>query len=241
MNVEDIRERLGLSRVEFCHEVGSTQDAARTLSASPPYLVYARRQCKGRGRMGRSWLSEEGGLYFTLVLEPGPHNLYLPLISAGLILDKLSSQVPGLNLKWPNDIYHKKGKLAGVLAEVWQHRLYLGVGINVNQDWTETAVAMPATSLFMLTGRMFNLDGLMRDMLGLLMQGAKNLSAEGFGYFHPRIREQLISSPQPVRFVDEGREITAKLIDIDAEGNALVENEQGKRVTISLPHMMGER
>jgi BirA family biotin operon repressor/biotin-[acetyl-CoA-carboxylase] ligase len=241
MNLEDIRRELGLSRMEFCQEVGSTQDAARTVSAPPPFLVYTRKQSKGRGRMGRSWLSDEGGLYFTLTLNPLQKSYFLPLISASLVLEELFTHVRGLDLKWPNDVYHQKGKLAGVLAEISQNRLYLGVGVNVNQDWTETGIKVPAASLFMLTGRIFDLDELMLDLTRVLLAGVERFISSGFEYFYPQIRRRLISSPQTVRFSDDGTDVFAELIDIDDKGSALVEVASGKRLTVRLEHVMGER
>jgi BirA family biotin operon repressor/biotin-[acetyl-CoA-carboxylase] ligase len=45
-------------------EVSSTFDIAENIPVKNGTVIYARRQTNGRGRLGRSWESEEGGIYF---------------------------------------------------------------------------------------------------------------------------------------------------------------------------------
>lgn len=240
-----IGEELGLYHVELHEEVSSTQDVARNCSMPPPYLVAARSQTKGRGRMGRTWVSEPGGLYFTLVTEPVPESWAVPLVCAHLVREELLGQVDCLTLKWPNDILHREGKLAGVMVECWddgacgQSRLGIGIGVNVNQEWARGTYDVAATSLFMLSGRIFDLERMLCSLTRVLMRGVDELGEKGFVGFHPRVREVLLASRQPVKFIRGGQLVTAELYDIDTRGNGLVLTSDGERVELSLAHLAG--
>jgi len=131
-------------RVEGGAETGSTNDDARVLAtagAPEGTLVIAARQRSGRGRLGRSWESPEGGAYVSAVLRPpvapaqaGPLALVIALgIARGLEQVGLE---PGL--KWPNDVWLGGGKVAGVLLEMTAEGdrvrwLVAGFGLNVRR------------------------------------------------------------------------------------------------------------
>ena len=60
-------------RIAYYPEIGSTMDAAKELAregCEPMTVVVAGRQTSGRGRLQRPWISDPGGLYFTMVLRP---------------------------------------------------------------------------------------------------------------------------------------------------------------------------
>ena len=129
----------------------STQDIAMAWAqeqAPSGALVIAHEQTHGRGRRGRSWLANEGGLYFSLLLRPqmSPDKLpRLPLLCAAALLEGLRSLQVDAHIKWPNDVLCPAAtqgplgpfrKVAGILAEPWLHQnrieaIVVGVGINV--------------------------------------------------------------------------------------------------------------
>ena len=103
--------------------------------------VSARLQTAGRGRRGRSWESQEGNLYLSLLLKDEKclrHVDAISTVSAYLILKVLEGYgIKDLGIKWPNDIYVKDEKICGILLEsVSTDRLeclIIGIGLNVNQ------------------------------------------------------------------------------------------------------------
>jgi BirA family biotin operon repressor/biotin-[acetyl-CoA-carboxylase] ligase len=139
----ELAVRLGLPRVEWLEEVGSTLDVAHALAnegAPPGTLILADAQTAGRGRMGRPWISEAGaGLWLTLIERPCDASaLDVLSLRIGLalapVLDAWTEQ-PVL-LKWPNDLYVRARKLGGILIEArWRQGtpdwVAIGVGINV--------------------------------------------------------------------------------------------------------------
>ena len=103
-----------------------------------PSIITAKNQTKGRGRMGRKWVSKEGNLFISLFLEIDSKSIKFdefsilnPYIIKN-ILTKYSKY--GISIKWPNDLLVKKRKLCGILQEVIEHKdrkfLIIGIGIN---------------------------------------------------------------------------------------------------------------
>jgi BirA family biotin operon repressor/biotin-[acetyl-CoA-carboxylase] ligase len=124
--------------------VGSTnaEALARARGDPGPLWIAARRQTAGRGRRGRTWVSEPGNLYASLLLtNPAPprHAPELSFVSALALHDAIAelapSLAPRLTLKWPNDLMADRAKLAGILVEgedTAVHGLAVAIGIGVN-------------------------------------------------------------------------------------------------------------
>ncbi len=133
----------GLSRLEYHAVVGSTMDEAHRLAqagAESGTLVLADAQEGGRGRGGKSWVSEPGaGLWMTLIERPrDQHALDVLALRIGLALsDALEPLCDGrITLKWPNDLFVGAGKLAGILIEArWRESLpeWVAIGVGVNR------------------------------------------------------------------------------------------------------------
>lgn len=136
-----------VTRIDF-DEIDSTQlEVRRRLEpspAQPPFLVCARKQTAGRGRMGRSWSGAPGATLMCSIWCPTPgaptDTVALTPLAAGVgVIEWLDQWAPGLMLKWPNDILAPTGgKIAGILCEgIWQNQelagTIVGIGINVRR------------------------------------------------------------------------------------------------------------
>ena len=140
---EDIERLLGLPRVELLATTTSTLDVAHRLAlAGTPTgtLIIADEQTAGRGRGGKSWASAPGaGLWLTLIERPadtsGLDVLSLRVgLAAARALDRFAAEP--IRVKWPNDLYIDRGKLAGILVEArWRESelewVAIGLGVNV--------------------------------------------------------------------------------------------------------------
>lgn len=98
--------------------------------------VAAMHQNSGRGRLGRSWLSEGYGLYLSVAvflnssLLPG-----LPIAAACAVTDAFESLgMEGAGIKWPNDIIISGKKVCGILCQAWGRRAAVGIGVNICQS-----------------------------------------------------------------------------------------------------------
>jgi BirA family biotin operon repressor/biotin-[acetyl-CoA-carboxylase] ligase len=115
-------------------QLASTNSAAARLPAW--HAVRADVQTAGRGRTGRSWVSDEGGLWLSAVLPcPGAaaHWSVLPLAAGWAIIGALKELgAGGLRLRWPNDIMVGRRKLAGLLVERYTtDTAVVGIGLNI--------------------------------------------------------------------------------------------------------------
>jgi len=116
-------------------------------------IIVAKTQTAGRGRMTRNWLSEPGGLYFSVVLKPEQtnHLVNLTQLMALCVCQTLHTLNVPAQLKWPNDVLVNNKKICGILSEAVIDKnkfqaLVLGVGVNVAQADLSHA-GQPAVSL----------------------------------------------------------------------------------------------
>jgi BirA family biotin operon repressor/biotin-[acetyl-CoA-carboxylase] ligase len=119
-------------------------------------FIWAKRQMAGKGRMGREWVSQEGNLFVSVLLQPQKplaEFAQLSFMAAVAAIESLAPLLPKgskLACKWPNDILLDDKKLGGILLESFQTPeagawLVVGVGINVESFPPRTQ--FPATCL----------------------------------------------------------------------------------------------
>jgi len=154
MRLDPTAEAAG-ARLVFHDTIGSTNAEALRLARlgeRGPLWVAARSQTAGRGRRGRTWVSEPGNLYASLLLnDPAPpaHFPELSFVAALALHDAVAGRVPGLAsrlaLKWPNDLLIDRNKFAGILIEGEGAAVVIGIGVNCAHHPAGTEY--PATDL----------------------------------------------------------------------------------------------
>ena len=138
-------------------ETDSTNNVARAWllrGAEHGSLVVAGRQSAGRGRMGRAFASQPGGLYMSVILKTDLSAGVLTTLCA-VAVRRAVSALTGLSLdiKWVNDLLWQGKKVCGILCEgVWEGDRCLGVvagiGLNVCQQEFPDGLREIAASLF---------------------------------------------------------------------------------------------
>jgi BirA family transcriptional regulator, biotin operon repressor / biotin---[acetyl-CoA-carboxylase] ligase len=131
-------------------------------------------QTRGRGRLGRSWEEASGtALIVSLLVEP-PRARRLPELSlvAALAVAETVEGATGLSaqVKWPNDVMLNRRKVAGILSELVESSVVVGVGLNVNQTRDELprdTLTEPG-SLRSLTGTTYDRAALLGSLLSRL-------------------------------------------------------------------------
>lgn len=151
--------------------------AKNLLSKSEPtdgIVVITDKQTKGKGQFGNTWQSEEEkNLTFSIITMPTflkpNHQFYLSKITAIACVQTLSNITNSpFKIKWPNDIYYKNKKIAGILIEnsITSQNIIdsiIGIGINVNQRFNKTI--LNATSLIEINKQELNLNNLLFQYL----------------------------------------------------------------------------
>ncbi|MFN2537781.1 MAG: biotin--[acetyl-CoA-carboxylase] ligase [Mycobacteriales bacterium] len=138
-------------RVTVLDSTGSTNAVvAERARAGEPHglVVVAEEQTEGRGRLDRSWVSPpRAGLTFSMLIRPAGPLSWVPLLAGVGVAQALRRQCElDALLKWPNDVLVDDRKICGLLAEVVDGAVILGIGLNVTTRRDELPVAA-ATSL----------------------------------------------------------------------------------------------
>jgi len=169
---DDLLARLGKTRVigrdiQVFEQTTSTNDVIEKLArdgVKEGVVVFAESQTKGRGRLGRKWISPaRKGLWFSILLRPDlrPQETTQLTVASATALRRAIISETNLQpeIKWPNDILLGGKKVAGILTELSAEldrvkHVVLGIGIDVNLDADELPAELKktATSLKIETG-----------------------------------------------------------------------------------------
>jgi BirA family transcriptional regulator, biotin operon repressor / biotin---[acetyl-CoA-carboxylase] ligase len=173
LHADDLLARLGKTKVigrdiRVFEQTTSTNDVVEKLArdgVKEGVVVFAESQTKGRGRLGRKWVSPaHKGLWFSILLRPDlrpQETTQLTVASATALCRAIQSET-GLKpeIKWPNDILIGGKKVAGILTELSAEvdrvkHIILGIGVDVNLGANEFPAELKkcATSLKIETGK----------------------------------------------------------------------------------------
>ncbi len=225
--------------VFYYPEVSSTMDTAKDLAIKncPDFtVVVAGRQTKGRGRLKRQWLSDDGGLYFTLVLRP---NIPVRLSSrvnflASLTLARILREMLQIDaaVKWPNDILVDGRKISGMISELETKTdrvlfISIGIGINVNND---PSVAEPgASSLKKISGREISRKML---LIRFLDEFEKRLRKAEFENVISEWKKYTVTLNRRVKIVTHKEVDEGLAVDVEPDGALVLELADGTRKKI---------
>lgn len=128
-----------IDKIITLDSVDSTNNFLKREKPKENICVRALTQTNGRGRFGRSFISPEGGLYFSVIFKC--KNIQLSTIAAAVVVAQcLKDSV----IKWPNDILINGKKACGILCECsnCDDRIIVGIGINVKEAPLSTSCAV---------------------------------------------------------------------------------------------------
>lgn len=227
-------------RYFYYPEVGSTMDVAGRHAADGCQdftVVVAESQISGRGRLGRQWVSDSGGIYCSIVLRPDipPESAYLiNFLVSGVLVSLLRSRY-GIKAfcKWPNDILAGSGKLAGMIADSSiegqrLRHLIVGIGINVNNVLSE--VGQPASSMAGILGSVVPRRRFLRDFISAI---EKAYAAFGTMDWIAVTRKYSATIGKVVRIEKTSGSISGRAIDIGADGSLIVRLDDTSLVSVS--------
>jgi BirA family transcriptional regulator, biotin operon repressor / biotin---[acetyl-CoA-carboxylase] ligase len=159
----------------------STQDLVRGRAEGT--VAACELQTAGRGRMGRRWVSPLGaGVLFSVALEPRTPPERLPPLGLAIAEAVCEAAWPAAQVRWPNDVVVDGRKLAGVLAEIRDGSLAVGVGVNANlaADQLPQEARVDATSLLLLRGAPVDRARLLADLVAAIETCYRRFEEEGF-------------------------------------------------------------
>ncbi len=220
-------------------EVSSTMDTAKDLARKncPHFtVIVAGRQTRGRGRLERQWLSDDGGLYFTMVLRPDIAVLLSSRVNflASLTLARVLRELFQIDaaVKWPNDILVKGHKISGMLSELEVETdrvlfINIGMGINVNND--PSLVEPGASSLKKITGREISKKILLARFLD---EFERSLGKAEFENVISDWKKYTVTLGRRVKIVTHKEVSEGLAIDVEPDGALVLELADGSRKRI---------
>jgi len=226
--------------VEILPTIDSTNEALLRRShagQTEPCLLVAEQQSAGRGRLGRVWHSDTAqgpvNLTFSLGLPLAPKDWSGLSLAVGLNLAQ--SLHPDIGLKWPNDLWWQRRKLAGILIETMNaggapgsRFVVIGIGLNI-QTPAATDLATPPAGLQELWPGVDAGWALGRIALPLV-QAIAQFEVQGFAPFQAAFNARDALARLQVNLSDGQQGVAS---GVDASGALLLHSAQGVQRVIS--------
>ena len=201
-------------------------------------VVSTQRQTQGRGQQGAGWFSDEfKNLTFSILIKDLKINaqdqfVLSCAVSLGLLKTMESYGLPRLKVKWPNDIMSGSSKIAGILIEnsvmneCISHSI-VGIGLNVNQDRFPEALPR-AASMFQLTGRSYDLDQVLKEVVESVRREIGTLAEGGSEILWRDYQTLLYRKNRPAMFRKPGGEpFLGQILGVAGNGMLIIQNDQG--------------
>lgn len=227
--------------------INSTNIKAKELAASGESdgtVIISEEQTAGKGRLGRQWVSPKGkGIWMSIILRPDMdpiHASKVTLIGAAAVFNALSALNISALIKWPNDLVINNKKTCGILTEMSAelnqiHYLVMGIGINVNLNEEDFPIQMRsiATSLKSVSGIDIDRKALIADILNNFeILYTEFIQTNSIVTSVEICKKNSIFIGKDVKIIKFDKEFIAKAIDLDNEGQLIIEHSDGTIETV---------
>jgi BirA family biotin operon repressor/biotin-[acetyl-CoA-carboxylase] ligase len=242
---------IGLPFTELT-EVDSTNiyamNQVKTNMAGHGAAFLAQKQWAGKGQMGKVWEAESGqNILLSVVLDPKKlvfngselePSIVSMLIAVGCFNFFITYAGDETSIKWPNDIYWRDRKAAGILIEnsfrgpIWQWSI-AGMGVNINQTEFGTGL-QKAVSLKQMTGKTFQVPALAKELCSHIEAALQMVVDKGPSTLLELYNNALYKKGEQVQLDIEGKKITATICRVLSNGHLEIETENGSKQSHAL-------
>ena len=244
---DDLLSLLGKTRVigrdiQVFKQTTSTNDVMEKLARDgvrEGVVVFAESQTRGRGRLGRKWLSPtHKGLWFSVLLRPDlrPQESTQLTVASAAALRRAIKSVTGLSadIKWPNDLLLGGKKVVGILTEMSAEvdrvrHVILGIGVDVNQEAHEfpPELRKTATSLKIESGQTLSRAELATAILRELDADYARICAGKFPAIADEWEAGCVTLGRNVTVLIGDRKFRGQAESLDEDGALLIRTEHG--------------
>jgi BirA family biotin operon repressor/biotin-[acetyl-CoA-carboxylase] ligase len=248
LHADDLLSRLGKTKVigrdiRVFEQTTSTNDVIEKLArdgVKEGVVVFAESQTRGRGRLGRKWMSPaRKGLWFSILLRPEltPGEATRLTVASGTALRRAIERQTGIKpeIKWPNDILINGRKTAGILTEMNAELdrvkyVILGIGVDVNLTSGDFPADLrkQATSLRAELGKPVSRAELAVTILRELDRDYARMSAGEFGAIADEWEEHCTTIGQRIIIRTGDRQIQGCAESLGEDGALLLRTEHGR-------------
>ncbi|WP_265017366.1 biotin--[acetyl-CoA-carboxylase] ligase [Wolbachia endosymbiont (group A) of Epistrophe grossularia] len=215
-------------------EVSSTNEEALDLidkGISNETVIIADKQTEGRGRTGKSWISPEGNLYASLIInqETDVSKLTeLTFVTALAVGNTLLSFISDSNVqhKWPNDILIDGKKISGILLEKRSDSnwLIIGIGINVNH------APLPGTTCISNYGESVSNMDLLKELIINFNKLRKQWLFDGFYAIREMWLKKAFKMNEQISVKLADKLYEGIFADIDKSGKLVLQQKDGSLI-----------
>jgi BirA family biotin operon repressor/biotin-[acetyl-CoA-carboxylase] ligase len=220
-------------RLLIRESVGSTNDEIRLLAqagAADGLVLLAEQQTAGRGRRGAAWFSPAGeSLAFSILVRPTvPKALWPRLALAAGVAVAEAIETFGLQagIKWPNDVWIRQRKAAGILVEAGPDFVVVGIGLNVNTTSFPPEVAEIATSLKNETSQSFSRAAVLGAILSKFARRRQEID-EDFGSLIAAVQQRCVLTGYRVKLSTSTGGQVGLVEGISSTGELLLRTDAG--------------
>jgi BirA family biotin operon repressor/biotin-[acetyl-CoA-carboxylase] ligase len=241
INVSKILENLNKTvEVEVVEETTSTNDYIKKYLDKEVFVVIAKSQTNGRGRLNRSFYSPSNtGLYLSLLIKPNStisNSVKLTTYTAVVVAKAIESLINmPVQIKWVNDLFLNGKKICGVLTESSYNfeknkltHAVIGIGVNVYNGSFPLELKSIATSIEKESGIKVNINDLISKIINGLLNAEKEISSNNYLVDY---KKRLFILGKKVMVVSGNDSYDATCLDV-LENGALVVNKDGEIITV---------
>jgi BirA family transcriptional regulator, biotin operon repressor / biotin---[acetyl-CoA-carboxylase] ligase len=220
-------------------EIDSTNEEAKRLIRSGvtgDFVIVAKSQTRGKGRLGRYWASPYGNLYTSILFNPkfdielAPQISFLAAIAMGEVLGKIVDP-ESIKYKWPNDIFLNGKKVAGILIESISvandstlRSMIIGFGVNIVKSPEYNTY--PVTNLLLEGAELTSPDEFLNDFMKEYLALIDLWQKEGFEPIRKKWLERAFGLGGQVSTYVNKKLVTGTFSSIDKAGNLVIKHKE---------------
>ena len=202
-------------------------------------VIWARQQTQGRGRLGRSWVSSEGNLFVSVLLQPEKplrDLAQLSFVTAVSAIEALEALLQGdnrLQCKWPNDILLNDKKIGGILLESFQAgestKPWVVIGVGINVDTYPPRTEFPATCLKDAGVELVSAKIILSRFIHHFIERYNEWNVKGFTSVRKKWSDLAWGLEQRLCARLPDKNIEGTCMGIDAQGSLILKLDNGKK------------
>ncbi len=218
------------SKLYYFDEIDSTNEFAKKIigEAKDGTVILADTQTAGKGRLERTWYSPEGGIYMSIILFTDKP-LMIPILASVAICETFYNNYDILlGIKWPNDLLLNDKKVAGILVEMVDLAIIMGLGINLNIAEFPEELQNTASSIFLETRKKLDKMMVVNDLFREIEKVYQLLQKGETGEILQKWRHYTIMFGKKVIIETPTGTISGKVIDIAGNGALVLSLPEGR-------------
>ena len=222
-----------------CHYFDSLESTSSFLNSLPSsnitQLCVTREQTQGKGQHGREWLSQKDGSILLSIRQTFGIDINLNGLSlvVGLAIIKAlekECKIDGFKIKWPNDIYFKEAKLAGILLEnniqAGSQSVIIGVGVNYYLE-QEMSCNIPLIDLSKIVKKLPDIQELTASIINNILSMSANFKLNGLSDLFSQWDQYDMLKGVKLKSIELGKPFQGEVLGISESGALKVLTKNG--------------